>query len=152
MAFSDQIPTTRSPKTLSTNQWVELLRAETDRLELTGVLGAVLTIGVDDDERTLRQIMNLLGRYLTSPSTVSQTDHETLSVLLLPVFDFVSLHTQVHEISEMLQSAGLSASISFALRRTDEPLLDTWARAEAERDRVAFRSIRRGPHLNLRNT
>lgn len=151
MAFSDATHTTETQHGRDTNGWFDLLAAETERLEMTGLLGAVVSVFVNGDERSLRQTENLLGRYLTSPSEVSVIDDTSLSVLLVPVFNLSTLNSQVREMSEMLRSAVPSVSVSYALRRPNESLVDTWARADAELDRATFRSVHRGSQLNLRN-
>lgn len=137
--------------------WFTSLIHETTKLDHVGVRAAVLSLRLQhgaeeldaDVERRAIQLRNLLGRLLRPTDQMGQTSPTTFAVLLAPLQTIVEAASHIHAISDSLQDAGLLVSAGFAHRRDGESLLDTWARAEAQADRAAFRShIAEGLHLS----
>lgn len=128
--------------------WFTSLVRETAHLDNTGVRAAVLSLRLQqvprdtaaDIERRALQLQNLLGRLLRPTDQMGQTSPTTFAVLLAPLQTIVEAASHIHAISDSLHNAGLLVSAGFAHRRDGESLLDTWARAEAQADRAAFRS------------
>jgi hypothetical protein len=137
--------------------WFTSLVHQTTQLDNVGVRAAVLSLrlqprsGESDAEKERRavHVRNLLGRLLRPTDRMGQTSPTTFAVLLTPLQTIVEAASHIHAISDSLQDAGLLVSAGFAHRRDGESLLDTWARAEAQADRAAFRShIAEGLHLS----
>ena len=127
--------------------WFSTLVRETAELDHTGVSAAVLSIRLPDDVDDDRQgprIHNLLGRLVRQTDCIGQPSDRTFSVLLAPLDSITDTASQVHALTDALERAGFRVVVGFAHRRRDESLLDTWARAEAEADRAAYRADNRG--------
>ncbi len=125
----------------TTTSWLSALDAETATIDKAGVHAALLSIRLHEkhSDRTLRQMHNLLGHLLSPTDRFEQTSDDSFTVLLAPQEDLFETVTEVREIAEALERTGLHASTGFAQRRAGEPLVDTWARAEAQLDRAAYR-------------
>lgn len=121
--------------------WHDALVEETGALDQAGVQAALLSIRLQDatDARSIGQLKTLLGRVLSPTDRCEQTSDISFSVLLAPQLDLSETVTEVRDIAEALDRAGIHASTGFAHRRIGESLLDTWARAEAQLDRAAYR-------------
>jgi hypothetical protein len=127
--------------------WFTSLVHETTQLDRTGVHAAMLSLRVKDDgqiERRASQVKHLLGRLLRPTDQLGQTSPTSFSLLLAPLQSIADTTSHVHMLTEALKSAGLSVWAGYAQRRSGESLLDTWARAEAQADRAAFRSTHSG--------
>ena len=123
--------------------WFTTLVHETTLLDQTGVHAAMLSLRVKDDgqmERRASQIENLLGRLLRPTDQLGQTSPTSFSLLLVPLQSIADTTSHVHMLTDALKLAGLSIWAGYAQRRPGESLLDTWARAEAQADRAAFRA------------
>lgn len=124
----------------TTAAWFDALVTETSALDQAGVHAALLSIRLRDaNERRLGQLKTLLGRLLSSTDRFQQTSDSSFSVLLAPQDDLYETVNEVRDIAEALDRSGILASTGFAHRRAGESLLDTWARAEAQLDRAAYR-------------
>jgi len=122
--------------------WFTALVRETAQLDQTGVGAAVLSLRLnqdEDNERHAIQVLNLLRRLLRPTDQLGQPSKTAISVLLAPLESLRDTASHVHTLTTALNDAGLSVSAGFAHRREGESLLDTWARAEAQSDRAAFR-------------
>lgn len=123
--------------------WFTSLVNETTLLDQTGVHAAMLSLRVQDDgqmERRASQVQHLLGRLLRPTDRLGQTSPTSFSLLLAPLQTIADTTGHVHMLTDALKLAGLSVWAGYAQRRSGESLLDTWARAEAQADRAAFRS------------
>ena len=128
--------------------WFTSLVHETTHLDNVGVRAAVLSLRLQQGsreadaeiERRSVQLRNLLGRLLRPTDRMGQTSPTAFAVLLTPLQTIVEAASHIHAISDSLRDAGLLVSAGFAHRRDGESLLDTWARAEAQADRAAFRA------------
>jgi hypothetical protein len=123
--------------------WFTSLVHETTQLERTGVHAAMLSLRVRDDgqiERRASQIQHLLARLLRPTDQLGQTSPTSFSLLLAPLQSIADTTSHVHMLTGALKEAGLSVWAGYAQRRSGESLLDTWARAEAQADRAAFRA------------
>lgn len=152
MATPDpKLPNLATPVThTDANGWAQLLTAESSRLDETGVLAALVSVRLASaDDRSTTQTYHLLRRSINRIERAHVVEQGHLSLVLAPVADFVDLRQRTNALQNQLVDAGLKAWIGFALRRPLEPLLDTWARAEAELDRLTFRIER--SHINLVN-
>lgn len=124
--------------------WFTALVAETATLDQTGVNAAVLSLrlaGGENVDRQATQVTNLLRRMVRSTDRIGQTSSTSFSLLLAPLRSIADTTAQVHVITNALRDANISASAGYAQRRPAESLLDTWARAEAQADRAAFRAV-----------
>lgn len=134
-----------SPATSTTNTtpvaWFDALVRETAAVDETGVHAALVSIGLREDatDRAVGQLRTLLGRMLAPTDRFEQTSEGSFSVLLAPQVDLYETVSEVRDIAEALERSGLKASTGFAQRRVGESLVDTWARAEAQLDRAAYR-------------
>jgi len=141
MSVNEQ-PNTYAQLTSQSRQWFDFLVAETTTLDQTGVHAALLSVRLHENivsDRTRTQLRTLLSHVLGPTDRVAQTSHSSFSVLLAPQQDLCETVAEVRDIAEALDRAGLRASTGFAHRRASESLLDTWARAEAQLDRAAYR-------------
>lgn len=131
--------------------WFTALVRETAELDRIGVGAAVLSLRLQADgdlERRTTHMLNLLRRLLRPTDQVGQSSSTAFSVLLAPLNSIAETASQVHSLTASLSNAGLTVSAGFAHRREGESLLDTWARAEAQSDRAAYRAENReGLHL-----
>lgn len=128
-------------------EWYKTLLHETVELDHTGVSAAVLSLrlrGSKDRDRRAKQLQNLLRRLLRPTDRVGKPSSGAFSILLVPLQSIADTSAQVHALTNALDNAGLDVAAGFALRRTTESLVDTWARAEAEADRAAFRATNGG--------
>jgi len=128
--------------TTESRRWFDFLVAETTTLDQAGVHAALLSVRIQDDmvsDRTLTQVRNLLSHVLSPTDRFAQTSASSFSLLLAPQRDLCETVSEVREIADALHDAGIQASTGFAHRRAAESLLDTWARAEAQLDRAAYR-------------
>lgn len=140
-AFQNQIAQ-QSESALAARAWLESLIADTATLDHAGVHAAMLCVRVREnhvDDRSMNRLQTLLKRLLTKTDRLSQTSPSSISVLLAPQRDLQETIAQVRSIAEVLEQSGIEASTGFAHRRAGESLLDTWARAEAQLDRAAYR-------------
>lgn len=127
--------------------WFTTLVRETVELDHTGVSAAVLSLrlrGGTDRERRAQQLQNLLQRLLRKTDHLGEPASGSFSVLLAPLESIADTSAQVHALTNAVDHAGLDVAAGFALRRSTESLIDTWARAEAEADRAAYRAANEG--------
>jgi len=145
MAFID--PHVHETTTQAT--WFDYLVAETPRLDETGVLAALVSVrlAVSDHEQT--QMATLLRRTLASTDAFHLVAQGYVSILLAPVASVLDTRDRVEDIQSMLRNFGQYISMGYAIRRPDESLLDTCARADAQADRAAFRLERSQSSLIL---
>jgi len=128
---------------VSSNGWVDLLTGESPRLDETGTLAGVASIRLlRSDRRSTQQAHTLLRRSIGRLDSAHVLDEGQLCVFLAPIDGLTDLSVRVHELYDLLSKANLEATVGFAMRRQLEELLDTWARAEAELDRLTFRAER----------
>lgn len=123
--------------------WFTALVRETAELDRTGVGAAVLSLRLTAEGETSRnatQVRHLLRRLLRPTDRVGQLSPTVFSVLLAPLDSIADTASQIHALTTALSDAGLTASAGFAHRRDSESLLDTWARADAQSDRAAYRA------------
>lgn len=123
-------------------EWFSTLVSETVEFERTGTCAAVLSFRLHEAhevERRSQQMATLLRRLLRPTDRFAQTSEDSFSVLLAPLASITDASSHIHALNEALGNAGLMVSTGFAHRREGESLLDTWARAEAQSDRAAFR-------------
>ena len=125
--------------------WFTSLVSDTAELDRTGVNAAVLSIRLQDggDSLTRRSIHveNLLRRVVRPTDRVGQMSPTSFSLLLTPLQSIADATSHVHAITKALRAADLTVSAGYAQRRAGESLVDTWARAEAQADRAAFRAV-----------
>lgn len=134
----------------TTTQWPEFLATETERVIETGVHAAILRIALGTEEpRVHDQAANLLRRKLDPTSSFSSHRDGTFTALVVPLLGFVELQARVTRLHTMFSQLRCSPTIGFALRREDESLLDTMARADASVDRELFRREDSGSLLVL---
>ncbi len=122
--------------------WFDELVSETTKLEQLGVHAAMLAVRLrapHDTTRAAAQARTLFGLILRPTDRVDQTTPVSFSVLLAPQDDLAETVRLSNQIAKALADANIVASTGFAQRRPQESLLDTWARAEAELDRAAYR-------------
>lgn len=159
MATTDRSPT--NPTTRSLVSWSRFLDQEAQRLADLGLRAGVLTIDVQPESRrdasapatsaevarvrTVQLLRSILGR----TDRFAVTSESKIAVLHAPVESLADLNDRAWAIARDLHRAGVDAAIGFAHRRQDEPLLDTWARADAEADRIHFRRNRSGGGLSI---
>lgn len=91
-------------------------------------------------DRVMTQLQHLLERLMADTDRIEQTSSSSFSVLLTPQPNLHTTVAQVRSIAEAIDAAGIETSTGFAHRRPGESLLDTWARAEAQLDRAAYRA------------
>lgn len=140
MSVHEQQPGSFTTNESTAAEWFETLVAETASLDQAGVHAALLSIRLNDgDTRTFRQLTTLLGRLLSPTDRFERTSQHSVSVLLAPQDNLSETVHTARDIAQTLSRSGLDASVGFAHRRSGEPLLDTWARAEAQLDRAAYR-------------
>lgn len=122
--------------------WFDELVSETAKLEQLGVHAAMLAVRLrvpHDTVRAAAQARTLFGLILRPTDRVDQTTPVSFSILLAPQSDLAETVRLSHRIANALTKANIEAATGFAQRRPQESLLDTWARAEAELDRAAYR-------------
>lgn len=132
----------RTPLASTPSAWFDALVSETTKLEQLGVHAAMLSVRLrpsDDTTRAAAQARTLFGLILRPTDRLDQTTPISFSVLLAPQQDLAETIHLSNQIAEALAKANIDASTGFAQRRPQESLLDTWARAEAELDRAAYR-------------
>lgn len=129
--------------TLATS-WRDILIEETIEIEQAGVQAAIVSVRLVCAEHELendaRRAESLLRRRLHLTDRVGATREDALAVLLSPTVSLTQTVEQVRSLSSALDSHRIPTFTAFAHRRPDEPLLSTWARAEAEIDRSIYRS------------
>lgn len=122
-------------------QWVESLLSDTEVVDHTGVQAAMLSVRLrKSSDRVMTQLQHLLERLMADTDRIEQTSSSSFSVLLTPQPNLHTTVAQVRSIAEAIDAAGIETSTGFAHRRPGESLLDTWARAEAQLDRAAYRA------------
>lgn len=123
-------------------EWFTALVDETTDLERLGIGAAVLSLRLHADgdvERCSTHMVHLLRRLLRPTDRMGRCSTTTFSVLLAPLNTITETASHIHSLTTALDNAGLTVSAGFAHRRAGESLLDTWARAEAQADRAAYR-------------
>ncbi len=145
-ASKDYLKTTGKGVALDAAAWREFLDEENRIVAETGLRVGIISIdlaGPHDDEerdRLLRdRAARLLRHQLARTDRVAITSTSSLAVLRAPLDSLPSLERQARDLALKLYGAGLEATVGFAHRRTDEDLMDTWARADAQADRALFR-------------
>lgn len=125
----------------SHESWLNTLISEGPRLDETGTKAALFALRVDKaNEREAVQLFNLLRAATNRTDQIRQIGDRRYAVLLSPVEDIATVARRAQALQDKARGHNLPATIGFAIRRSHESLLDTWARAEAELDRVQFRN------------
>lgn len=127
---------------LTAADWAFLLTEESERLHLLGIRSGVISIDFAEaaDAGMWRdRAVRLLRRSLRPTDRIGLTSETSLAVLQAPLQTLPELDRTARQIDLHLHGAGLAAAIGFAHRRAGEDLLDTFARADAQADRVSFR-------------
>ena len=130
-------------KSRAASAWFNALISETVNFEQIGVHAAMLSVRLHptaDPNRAAARARTLLGLVLRPTDRVEQTTPLSFSVLLSPQKDLAETVALATVVSKAFEDADILASTGFAQRRVGESLLDTWARAEAELDRAAYRA------------
>jgi hypothetical protein len=121
--------------------WFDALVNETTTMEHLGVHAAMFSVRLfDSDTRSAAQARTLFGLILRPTDHVEQTSPTSFSLLLAPQKDLAETVVRARAIADAFDDANILASTGFAQRRQGESLLDTWARAEAQLDRAAYRT------------
>ncbi len=156
-ASENQTSTTPADRRLHQSSWPQFLDEESERLDALGVRAGVIsvTLGNPDDDaelhRTYRDRSLRLLIHIVAPSgRLAPTSERSVAVLEAPLGSLPELERHAHAVATSLSVAGIPAAVGFAHRRVDEHLLDTWARADAEADRAAFRIHHPQGGLHLR--
>jgi len=126
---------------LSSRYWQHLLASEGERLDRFGINAALLTIQTrSSDEREILRLYRLLEINARNTDQLHRVDERHFALLLTPIEDLTSTVRRANDLHDQANRHNLDGSIGFALRRPQESLLDTWARADAELDRLHFRN------------
>lgn len=146
-----------SVRVLPMGSFAETLVAEDARFAEVGVHAAMISLDFraqeDDPQRDKlirSRAVRFLQVHLSSSDLIGEVCTHRLCVLRAPVESLAALNAFTRGLSLQLQVAGLPAAAGFAYRRTDESLFDTWARADAQVDRIVFRNLRTPDGLILR--
>lgn len=123
--------------------WTRYLETETRRFDETGVASAIVSIRLgSNDERIHHRVVGLLGHILNPTDTFSLDANNHLSLVLAPVQGVVALHVRVRALHAKIAELGADPLTGYAMRRKDESLVNTLARADANADRAGFRRER----------
>lgn len=142
---------------LPTGSFAETLVAEDARFKEVGVQAAMISLDFQTDgsdsarDQLIRsRAIRFLQARLSSSDLISEVCTHRLSILMAPVESLAALNAFTRDLSLQLEVAGLPAAAGFAHRRQNESLFDTWARADAQVDRIIFRNHRTPNGLVLR--
>ncbi len=133
--------------------WRSFLAEETMLLDMTGTRAGVISAVMVDEEspaRDLSRSIRLIRHSIPSSDRLTATSATSLSLLCSPLNSLPALERRARRHAVQLEMAGLVVAVGFAHRRVDEDLVDTWARADAEADRVRFRMQNPGGGLRIR--
>lgn len=126
---------------ITATRWSRFLDTETHRVRETGVHAAILRISIGNvEQRVQDHATTLLRRKLDRTSTFRVDGGGNYTALMVPVPGVVELQARVSELYSMFDELQCSPTIGYALRRDEESLVDTMARADASVDRELFRS------------
>lgn len=125
--------------------WSDLLVQETAEIDRAGVSAAIVAVRLTaDNEADLatdaRRAESLLRRRLRPSDRFGASSPNSFSLLLSPTNEITETIEQVRNYGKTLFDHRIPARTAFAHRRPHESLVDTWARSEAELDRVLYRS------------
>ena len=136
----------RSARQVHQSSWTEYLESETARMDTLGLRSGLISVTLGDPDVDAGQYsvardraLRLLIHTISPTSRLAPTSARSIAVLEAPLTSLHDLERHARSISTRLAVAGLTAAVGYAHRRSDEPLLDTWARSDAEADRAAFR-------------
>lgn len=122
--------------------WRTLLDEETPRLDAFGLASGIITVTIDEELAlplsAATRVDNLLSHIVIGTDRAHRVARDTFGVLVTPLGGLVELREKADRIAQKLDDAGLSCTLGWAMRRFDEHLLDTSARADAEVDRLKF--------------
>lgn len=137
MTIHDHLQTTST----AAGSWLDALMAETVTIDEAGVHAALVSIRLQGEvtQRSSARLQTLLRHQLAPTDRFEQVSESSFSVLLAPQEDLCETVNEVRDLADSIERAGIDAVTGFAQRRPREPLLDTWARAEAQLDRAAYR-------------
>ena len=126
--------------------WRDLLVTETAEVERAGVNAAVVALRLTQKHGTghfedLDRVSGLVRRRLRSTDRLGATSQNSFAVLLSPANELTETVETVRRYNALLVDHRIPAFTAFAFRRPSESLIDTWARSEAELDRVLYRSV-----------
>ncbi len=127
---------------LAADAWANLLAEESMRLHSLGIRSGLISIdfsSASDAALWRDRAVRLLRRALRPTDRIGITSDTSIAVLQAPLQTLTELERTARQVDVHLQGAGLTAAIGYAHRRTGEQLLDTFARADAQADRAAFR-------------
>ncbi len=127
---------------LAADAWADLLTEESVRLHSLGIRSGLISIdfsSASDAALWRDRAVRLLRRALRPTDRIGITSETSIAVLQAPLQTLTELERTARNVDVHLQGAGLTAAIGYAHRRTGEQLLDTFARADAQADRAAFR-------------
>lgn len=126
------------------HNWGEALGYETAEVERAGVNAAMISVLLTATSEDLaidsRRATSLLTRRLRSTDRLAATSADQLSILVTPTNSLTQTMELMNTINAALFDHRIPAVTSFAHRRPNENLVDTWARAQAELDRVMYRA------------
>lgn len=134
-------------------EWQHFLSEESLLLDMTGTrAGVVSAVAVSDEnvERDLSRALRLIRHSVPGSDRLCQTSTSSMAILCSPLASLHALERRARAHAVQLEIAGLVLAIGYAHRRADEDLFDTWARADAEADRVRFRMQNPGGGLHIR--
>lgn len=128
------------------DSWRDLLVSETNELEIAGVNAAIVSVRLTADNSTelaedAVRAEHLLSGLLRRTDRLGHPEPNGFVVLLSPTNELTETVDRVRLYGQALFEHRVSALTAFAHRRMGEPLVNTWARAEAELDRAHYRSI-----------
>lgn len=132
-------------------QWASFLGEEQRRFDEAGVRSGVVSVRIhaDDPVTEMRRVVRLLTVVLPQTDRFAVTSSTDVSIIHSPVHSWPEFLTWARRIDSLLAESNIDAIVGFAHRRSDEDLVDTWARADAELDRAAFRSQQSPGSLTL---
>ncbi len=147
MSTSQSINSDRSYRHHTSHEsWLNTLIAEGPRLDETGTKAALFAVDAAvSSEREATQLFNLLRASTNGTDQMRQIGAQRYAILLAPIDNITTGARRAQALQDKAQTHKLQATIGFAIRRDQESLLDTWARAEAELDRMQFRNELRLP-------
>lgn len=123
--------------------WCNLLTAETVHLDELGLNSGITVIELTGDAEVViarRRALRILQPILSPTDRCGTISRSRIAVLHSPTESFVQFVRWSGQINKMLSEQDITTAAAFAQRRSDESLLDTFARADAELDRLIFRS------------
>ena len=128
--------------------WRDLLVNETRELDLAGVSAAVVTVRLlAEDVAALTdaaaQAEEVLQNLLRRTDRLGHPEPNSFVLLLSPTNELTETVGRMQHYGQALLTHQIRSLTAFAHRRPSEPLVNTWARAEAELDRAHYRSVHR---------